>query len=153
MHTDNSAIDDDCIVCLLLKHVESHPERSVFTCGDRSLSFAVLWEQAGSVANALAERGLVPGDIVSSMSYNSTECFVYLIAALRSGLIYSPINVSLQADDLAETLELVRPKIFLICGGLYGKIAGESILCTTAVLSASNISNSPRLFSAQSIVK
>jgi hypothetical protein len=40
-----------------------------------------------------------------------------------------------------------------ICGGLYGNTSGESMLWTTAVLSASNISNSPFLFSAQSIVK
>ena len=53
----------------------------------------------------------------------------------------------------AHSIAAKASKILRICGGLYGNSSGESMLCTTAVLSASKINKSPRLFSAQSIVK
>jgi hypothetical protein len=55
------------------------------------------------------------------------------------------VHAALSSPALAcrDSIAVNAAKILRICGGLYGNTAGGSMLCTTAVLSASNTSSSP----------
>ena len=52
---------------------------------------------------------------------------------------------SLACAARRDSIAANASKILRICGGLYGNTTGKSMLCTTAVLSASKISSSPFL--------
>ncbi|MGY3650721.1 hypothetical protein ACVWW2_006012 [Bradyrhizobium sp. LM4.3] len=65
------------------------------------------------------------------------------------------VHAALSSPALAcrDSIVVNAAKILRICGGLYGNTAGGSMLCTTAVLSASKTSSSRFWFSAQSTMK
>jgi hypothetical protein len=77
---------------------------------------------------------------------------------VRDGALRVPddfVHAALSSPARAcrDSIAVNAAKILRICGGLYGNTAGGSMLCTTAVLSASKTSSSRFWFSAQSTMK
>jgi len=67
-------------------------------CGER-LSFAELDDRSRRLANALGAAGLTPGGHVAILMENNVRYFEVVFAALRSGLLITPISRHLTADE------------------------------------------------------
>lgn len=67
----------------------------------RTLSFYELDELANRVANALAARGIVPGDRVSLLAQNRWEWIVAYHGILKAGAVVNPLNVMLTNEEVA----------------------------------------------------
>jgi len=68
------------------------PDHNAMVCGDRRLTFAEEDARATRLANALAERGVGPGDHVACYLYNSIEYLEVMLAAFKLRAV--PINVN-----------------------------------------------------------
>ena len=72
--------------------VDRIPDREAVIVGDRRLTYAALDERANRLANALAERGVRPGEHVGLHMMNGTEYLEGMLACFKIRAI--PINVN-----------------------------------------------------------
>ncbi|WP_372349782.1 AMP-binding protein [Streptomyces sp. KL116D] len=80
-----------------------HPNRSALTFTDRPdpITYATLDERSTRIANALAERGIRPGEVVAFLLPTGPAIVEVAWAAQRSGLIYTAISTRLSPDEVA----------------------------------------------------
>src|SRR5438309_2711572 len=76
------------------------PEREALVCGDVRLSYADLDERATRLANALADRGVGPGDHVGLWLYNGNEYLEGMLAAFKLRAVPINVNYRYVADEL-----------------------------------------------------
>ncbi|MFE0154431.1 class I adenylate-forming enzyme family protein [Nonomuraea sp. NPDC059007] len=80
------------------------PHKSALVTATRELTYAELDHASASVAAALAERGIRPGERVSLYAQNRWEWIVAYHAVLRAGAVVNPINVMLTPDEVRHVL-------------------------------------------------
>ncbi|WP_206759232.1 non-ribosomal peptide synthetase, partial [Massilia sp. CFBP 13721] len=69
-----------------------HPQRTALRCGGQSVSYAELNARANRRAHALIARGLAPEACVGICLPRSAESVVSLLAVLKAGACYVPID-------------------------------------------------------------
>ncbi|MEU6382445.1 amino acid adenylation domain-containing protein [Streptomyces bauhiniae] len=78
----------------------------VAVSGERgSLTYAELDERANAVARSLAEAGVSPGDRVGVCLHRGTDLIVALLAVLKAGAAYVPLNPDYPRERLAFVAE------------------------------------------------
>ncbi|MGW4101558.1 non-ribosomal peptide synthase/polyketide synthase, partial [Mycobacterium sp. NPDC004974] len=80
---------------LFAAQVMRAPEAVALVCGDRSLTYRELDESANRLAHLLVSRGVGPGERVALMFPRSAEAVVAILAVLKSGAAYLPIDPAL----------------------------------------------------------
>src|SRR5713226_3100312 len=63
-------------------------------------SFRVIGDRAATVAGALAQRGVRPGDRVAVGLANSPELVVAVLGVLQAGAVLVPLNPAYTADEV-----------------------------------------------------
>jgi acyl-CoA synthetase (AMP-forming)/AMP-acid ligase II len=71
---------------------DAAPDREVLVSGERRLTHRQLEERSNRLANALAERGVEPGDTVGLQLTNGTEYVEGMLAAFKLRAI--PVNIN-----------------------------------------------------------
>ncbi|MFJ8470953.1 Pls/PosA family non-ribosomal peptide synthetase [Kitasatospora sp. NPDC094011] len=74
------------------------PGNIAVSCGPDSLSYAELDRRANRLARLLQQRGAGPGQSVGILLERSPESYVALLAVLKSGAAYVPLDPSYPAD-------------------------------------------------------
>lgn len=85
---------------VLEAHVRDHPELVGLTVGGRDYTYGELWELSGSVATALARRGLRRGDRVTTWLPNGIEWLVSAFALARLGVVNVLTNSRFRAHEV-----------------------------------------------------
>ena len=85
-------------------HALLHPNKLALICGERSLTYAELNARANRVANAFKGLGVVSGDRVALMSYNSLEELEVAAGLSKLGATLVPINYRLREREVAYVL-------------------------------------------------
>ena len=80
------------------------PDAVALIQDQRRITYAQLDAMANRVANALLARGARPGDRCAAICGNSIELVAAIFAINRAGLIWVPINLLLDAEDVEYTL-------------------------------------------------
>jgi fatty-acyl-CoA synthase len=94
------------------------PDRVAIDADGRETTFAELGAASDAFAALFAERGLVRGDRVATLTGNSAEHVAVFFACARSGLILLPLNWRLAPAELAYQLEDAEPALLLVEPGL-----------------------------------
>jgi malonyl-CoA/methylmalonyl-CoA synthetase len=81
--------------------------------GGAELSYAELLARSGGIAQALAARGLRPGDRMVVQIAKSVEALLLYLAAVRSGIVYVPLNPGYTRAELDYFLEDAEPSLFV----------------------------------------
>jgi long-chain acyl-CoA synthetase len=89
---------------LLRRSANRTPENIAAVDGNLSITYRDLDQQANRLANYLIDKGIKPGERVSTICANSIELIVSLFALHRAGLIWVPINLMLDDEDVQYTL-------------------------------------------------
>ncbi|ELY37707.1 class I adenylate-forming enzyme family protein [Natronorubrum tibetense] len=71
---------------------------------DETLTYADLDSQSNAVANALADRGVTPGDRVALMLSNRIEYIIADLAIIKAGAVKVPLNDMLTPDEFEYML-------------------------------------------------
>ncbi|HEU5475883.1 MAG TPA: amino acid adenylation domain-containing protein [Actinophytocola sp.] len=89
------------------------PDAPAVIAEDTTLSYAELHRRAGQLARRLAERGVGPESVVAVSVPRSAELIVALLAVLRTGAAYLPLEPDLPAARRAALLDDARPAAVL----------------------------------------
>lgn len=76
-------------------------------------TYRQLDDRASVLAERLRDAGYRPGDVVASLTGNSTDHLVLFFACAKAGLVLAPISWRLTAAEIAEQLRLVDPVLFV----------------------------------------
>ena len=81
------------------------PDAIAYTDANGSLTYRELFETAGTVAGALREAGVAPGDRVGVCLTRGAELIVVLLAVLRAGATYVPMDTRHPVQRLQFTAQ------------------------------------------------
>ena len=87
------------------QQMERTPEAQALRDGDEVVTYAELWHRSGRLAAALAGRGVRPGDFVGICLPRSADLVVALLAVLRTGAAYLPLDPEAPAARQALILQ------------------------------------------------
>ena len=93
-------VPDVTLVDRLEAQAARTPDAVALVCGDERLTYAELAARSGAVAGWLAGRGVGPESVVAVRLPRSLDLVVALVAVLRSGAAYLPLDPDLPADRL-----------------------------------------------------
>src|SRR6266511_2881614 len=98
---------------LFEEQVRKSPDAVAVVCGDESLSYAGLNEQANRLAHYLIGLGVKPDDRVGICVERSLGMVVGLLGILKSGGAYVPLDPAYPTERLRQVLADAAPKILL----------------------------------------
>jgi amino acid adenylation domain-containing protein len=100
------------------------PDAVAVCCGGEWLSFAEVDARAGRLARVLAARGAGPEQVVAVVMDRSAGLVVALLAVLRAGAAYLPVDPGYPAERVSYMLADARPVCVLADGPVAGAAAG-----------------------------
>ena len=96
------------------RHIEEgRAGKIALTCGDTSLTYQDLLEQAQRAAAGLALQGVERGDRVLILLPDSAEFVAAFFGAIRIGAVAVPCNTSLRTADYSGLIEQSRPEVLV----------------------------------------
>lgn len=87
---------------VLEAHTRTHPEQAYLRVDAVDYTYAELWALSGSVATALARRGLLRGDRVTTWLPNGIEWVISALALARLGVVNVLTNSRFRSREVAE---------------------------------------------------
>jgi long-chain acyl-CoA synthetase len=109
------------------RHAAAHPDQTATIAADGTeLTYGRLAAWTNRISNAFAAAGLGPGDTVAGLLRNSPAFLAVNLAALQSGLYFTPINGHLTGGEAGYILG--------DCGAAY--LVTDARLADTAIAAA-----------------
>ena len=82
---------------LFTAQVDRVPDAVAISCGELSLTYRELDKAANRLAHLLAARGVGPGDVVALLLERSAQAITAILAVLKTGAAYLPVDPALPA--------------------------------------------------------
>ncbi|WP_038261678.1 non-ribosomal peptide synthase/polyketide synthase, partial [Xenorhabdus cabanillasii] len=98
---------------LFEKQAELNPDATAVICGEQSLSYGTLNCRANQLAHHLITLGVRPDDRVAMCVERSLEMVIGLLAILKAGAAYVPLDPTYPAERLTYMLEDATPAVLL----------------------------------------
>ncbi|WP_149549637.1 non-ribosomal peptide synthetase [Streptomyces marokkonensis] len=108
-----SGFAPETLAGLFAAQAASTPDRPAVTGEDGELSYAALDDRSSRLAALLAARGVRRGDVVAVAVPRSAALTVALLAALKAGAAYLPVETDYPAERIAYVLGDARPAVLL----------------------------------------
>ncbi|MGH3815484.1 MAG: amino acid adenylation domain-containing protein, partial [Pseudonocardiaceae bacterium] len=122
------------------------PDAVAVVCDGAELTYLELNERANQLARLLIERGAGPERFIALALPRSTQMIVTLLAVLKSGAVYLPIDPAYPAERIAFMLEDAQPALLLTTSEVSDRIpagAGVARLVLDLVETAEAIAAHP----------
>nr|WP_245600834.1 non-ribosomal peptide synthetase [Streptomyces sulphureus] len=118
----------------LARQAGETPDKTAVSDGAHALTFAELDGAAEALASVLHAEGAVRGTTVAVALPRSVDTVVALLAVLRAGAVYMPVDPASPADRIAHLLHDARP-VLLLCepDGPAARRAPEGTLVRTVL--------------------
>ncbi|RZI77590.1 MAG: amino acid adenylation domain-containing protein [Variovorax sp.] len=113
-----------CVHELFEEQVRKTPDAVAVIHGDQRLSYAELNARANRVAHHLVSLGIQPDDRIAVCLARSPAMMVGLLAVLKAGAAYVPIDPAYPTTRLAHVLRDAAPG-FLLCDAVGRSALGE----------------------------
>ena len=113
---------------LFAAQVAASPEAVAVTCAGRSLTYRELDEAANRLAHLLIGAGVGPGQVVALLLERSAEAIVAILAVLKTGAAYLPIDPALPVARVGFVLADAAPVAALTTADLAGRLAGHDLV-------------------------
>ena len=98
----------------LVSHVATRvPDKAAVRCGDLVLTYSQLEQRSNAIAARLQTAGVKRGDLVGIHLERSTEMVAGLLAILKCGAAYVPMDPSFPAERLAFMVEDAHMPVIL----------------------------------------
>lgn len=104
---------DKTIAQLFEEQVKKTPDNIALVFEDKSLTYKELNEKANSLANYLRNIGINRNDIIGIMLHRSLEMFIAILAVLKAGGTYIPIDPEYPQDRVEYMLNNSHSKLLL----------------------------------------
>src|SRR5262245_34780729 len=93
------------------------PGQVALVCGGERLTYADLDRRANRLAHHLIAGGVSPGSRVGLLVERSVEAYAALLAVLKCGAAFVPLDCSFPADRIAFIAEDAGLKVLLTAAG------------------------------------
>ena len=132
------------IPVLFAEQVARTPEAVALVCGERSMTYRELDEAANRLAHLLAGQGAGPGECVALLFSRSAEAIVAILAVLKTGAAYLPIDPALPAARIEFMLDDAAPIAAITTAGLASGWTGATCWSSISTTRASTPSPARR---------
>ena len=112
------------IPVLFAAQVAQTPDAVALSCGERSWTYRELEEAANRLAHLLAGQGVGPGQCVALLFPRSAEAIVAILAVLKTGAAYLPIDPAHPAARIEFMVADAAPIAALTTTRLVERLAG-----------------------------
>ncbi|QSQ26379.1 non-ribosomal peptide synthase/polyketide synthase [Pyxidicoccus parkwayensis] len=102
-----------CLHELFERQADLHPDAIAVVDGPRQLTYAQLEAQANRLAHRLRALGVGPEAVVGLYLERSAELVISLLATLKAGGAYLPLDTAYPAEHLAFMLQDSRVRVLL----------------------------------------
>src|SRR5262249_3540842 len=97
------------------------------SCGQRLWTYRELEEAANRMAHLLVAQGAGPGERVALLVSRSAEAIVAILAVLKTGAAYLPIDPGLPAARIGFMLSDAAPAAVITTADLSGRLDGHDV--------------------------
>ena len=118
----------DTVPALFAAQVARTPDATALVCADTVLTFAQLDAAANRLAHELIARGAGPERIVALVLPRSADMVIALLAVLKSGAAYLPVDPGYPVDRLAYLLDDADPVLVVSITGVAPERDGVLLL-------------------------
>ena len=132
------------IPVLFAAQVARAPEAVAITCGGRSWTYRELEEAANRLAHLLADQGAGPGERVALLLPRSAEAIVAILAVLKTGAAYLPIDPAHPDARIGFMLDDAAPIAAITTAELRSRLDGHDLLVIDVDDPASTPTRAPR---------
>lgn len=115
-------IEQTSIPALLEEQVRKYPHNIALVYGDTSLTYEAINEKANQLAHLLIAKGIGPEQFVALAMPRSLEMVVGLIAVLKAGAAYLPLDPEYPNDRLTFMLQDAQPACVLTSSSVATKL-------------------------------
>jgi enterobactin synthetase component F len=122
LNATDHPVPDTTLATLMADSMAAHPAAPALECNGTVLSYAELDRRSAALAGALRARGAGPGTVVAVALERSLDLVVALVAVLRAGAAYLPLDPSHPNARLARILENAAPVLALSERSLPGAV-------------------------------
>jgi amino acid adenylation domain-containing protein len=102
---------------------ELRPDADAIVMGQRNVPYGELARSSNRLARLLVEAGCRPGDRVCLMLPKSPEAIMAIVAILKSGCVYVPLDTGSPPARLARVIRSSAPTLLLASGSVSEKLA------------------------------
>ncbi|MDA5282551.1 non-ribosomal peptide synthetase [Streptomyces sp. Isolate_45] len=110
--------DDQLVHTCFERWAAALPDALAVVCGGERLTYAEVERSSNRLAHALSARGAGPDVPVGLMLERSVEYVIALLAVLKAGGAFVPLDPSVPAVRLAQMVEDTRPAVIVTHRGL-----------------------------------
>ncbi len=112
------------------------PDAVAVACGDASLSYRELNGRANRLARELAAGGAGPEQVVAVMIDRSAELIITLLAILKAGAAYLPVDPEYPAERIGYMLTDARPTLIVTAADGAAEVPSVAVPVVVAALDA-----------------
>lgn len=108
-HTHNDSMLGGCFHHLFERSAQVHKSAIALLCAGETLSYEQLNVEANQLAHFLKQKGVGKGDFIGVCLDRSIDLVVTLLAVLKTGAAYVPIDPTFPIDRIRQMVEDAEP--------------------------------------------
>ncbi|WP_191500045.1 non-ribosomal peptide synthetase, partial [Mycobacterium simulans] len=113
---------------LFTAQVACCPDAVALTWMEMSLTYRQLDTAANQLAHLLIHHGVAPGDVVALLLQRSADAVIAILAVLKAGAAYLPIDPAYPDARIAFMVEDAAPVVALTTTNLTNRLAGHDLV-------------------------
>jgi amino acid adenylation domain-containing protein/non-ribosomal peptide synthase protein (TIGR01720 family) len=106
-------VPDATVLAAFERFAATHGDRRALVSGDIRLTAAEVERRANRLAHSLLRRGTAVGDVVAVVLPRSVDTVVALLAVLKAGAVYLPLDPDHPVERRRATLADARPALVI----------------------------------------
>lgn len=110
----------DSLITLIEQTAVSCPDKIAIRFEAESISYKELIIKTNQLAALLAQKGVIPGDVIGLSADRSINMVICLLAILKAGAIYIPLDPVYPQERIEYMLDDSSAKVLLLSGRLKG---------------------------------
>lgn len=122
------ALPETTLVELLQQGMDRDPHTPALVFGDATLDYATLEARSFALAAQLRAMDVGPGSVVAVALPRSLELVIALLAVLRAGAAYLPLDLAHPDERLARIFASAQPVCVLAAAEISARTAGVPVL-------------------------
>ncbi|WP_182266247.1 enterobactin synthase subunit F [Stenotrophomonas maltophilia] len=122
------ALPQTTLVELLQQGMDRDPHAPALVFGDTTLDYATLEARSFALAAQLRAMAVGPGSVVAVALPRSLELVIALVAVLRAGAAYLPLDLAHPDERLARILSSAQPACVLAAAEVSARMDGVPVL-------------------------